>query len=157
MDDESFIRLCEARAEALYRTAYSLLGARQDAEDAVQQALLRAWAARDRVRPGSERAWLLRIAVNECRNIQRERMRTTPVERVPERAEPFEPPDIALRDAVDKLPEGLRLPLLLRYMEEMKESEIAAALGLSVTAVKSRLFRARRALRKALGEEVLWP
>lgn len=157
MDDESFIRLCEARANALYRAAYAVLGSRQDAEDAVQQALMKGWAARRSARSGGA-AWLTRIVVNECRNIQRERRRVTPVARMPEPEPPPEDaPDGALGEAVAALPESLRLPLLLKYAEGFSEKEVAAALGLSLTATKSRLLRARRALRRALGEEVEWP
>lgn len=152
MDDTTFIALCEGRMASFYRIAVGILGSRQDAEDAVQQALMKGWAARARARRGCEAAWLMRIVVNECRNIQRRRMRVFPAERLPET--PFEPPDVALRLALDALPEALRLPLLLKYMEGMSEREVAEALRISVTAVKSRLLRARRALQRQLGEEV---
>lgn len=155
MDDATFVALCEGRAESFYRVAVSILGNRQDAEDAVQQAMMKGWAARARARRGCEAAWLMRIVVNECRNIQRRRMRVSPSACMPEA--PFEPPDIALRLALDALPEALRLPLLLKYMEGLSEKEVAEALHLSVTAVKSRLLRARRALQKQLGEEVDYP
>ena len=82
-------------------------------------------------------------------------MRTSPVEQLPET--PSDLPDMALRAAVDALPEILRLPLLLKYMESMSEKEIAVALRLTVPAVKSRLHRARQALRRELNEEVEWP
>ena len=155
MDDMTFIRLCERSMASFFRVAYSVLRRRQDAEDAVQQALLKGWAAREKARPGCEQAWVMRIVINECRNIQRYRMRVTPVEQMPQA--PLEPPDIALRAALDALPPNLRLALLLKYMESMSEKEMAVALGLSVPAVKSRLLRARRALRKELSEEVEWP
>ena len=55
-----------------------------------------------------------------------------------------------MRDAMDALPEKLRTPLLLKYMEGFSEQEIAGALGIPVTTVKSRLHRARKALRRML-------
>ena len=155
MDDATFIRLCEAEMTGLYRMAVSILRRQQDAEDAVQQALLKGWTARQKAWRGSERAWLMRIVINECRNVQRYRMRVSPVETLPET--PSDVPDVGLRLAVDALPEALRLPLLLKYMESMSEKDIAVALRLSIPAVKSRLLRARRTLRKALNEEVEWP
>lgn len=155
MDDAAFIRLCEEKTTAFYRMAVSILRRRQDAQDAVQQALLKGWAAREKARPGCEQAWVMRIVINECRNIQRHRMRMVPMEALPEA--PYLPPDPALRSAVDALPESLRLPLLLRYMENMPEKEIAIALRVSLPAVKSRLHRARRLLRAELKEEVEWP
>lgn len=146
MEDAAFARLMEESMPAMYRMAMSLLHRQADAQDAVQQALLKAWAARERARAGAERAWLMRILVNECRNIQRYRMRVSPVESLPE--EIYTPPDTALRDAVERLPEKLRTPFLLKYMEGMSEKEICAALRLSLSCVKSRLLRARRALEK---------
>ena len=116
---------------------------------------MKGWASRKRIWKGSEQAWMMRVVINECRNIQRHRMRVSPIERLPDN--PSDWPDMALRVAVDALPETLRLPLLLKYMESMSEKEIALALRLSVSAVKSRLHRARQALRNELNEEVEWP
>ena len=75
-----------------------------------------------------------------------------PVERLPEQA--YTPPDTNLREAIDALPENWRLPLLLKYMEGMSEKEAARALGITQGALKARLHRARKALEKALNEEV---
>ena len=155
MDDAAFIQMCTESTATLYRVAFSILRKQQDAEDAVQQALMKGWVSRKRIWKGSEQAWMMRVVINECRNIQRHRMRVSPIERLPDN--PSDWPDIALRVAVDALPETLRLPLLLKYMESMSEKEIALALRLSVSAVKSRLHRARQALRNELNEEVEWP
>lgn len=152
MDKMQFTNLCQEYTPGLYRISVSILRNQADAQDAVQQGLMKAWQARERVYPGREQAWLTRIVVNECRSIQRRRMRMIPSEHLPETT--YTPPDIGLRDAVDQLPEGLRLPLLLRYMEGMTDAEAASALGLSCTALRGRLFRARRALAKLLSEEV---
>ena len=154
MDDATFIRLCTDSMTAFYRVAFSILRKQQDAEDAVQQALMKSWISRKRIWKGSEQAWIMRIVINECRNIQRHRMRVSPLEHLPDASSDW--PDMALRVAVDALPETLRLPLLLKYMESMPEKEIAHALRLSVPAVKSRLHRARQALRNELNEEVEW-
>lgn len=144
MDDAAFARLMEESMPSMYRVAMSILRRQADAQDAVQQALLNAWTARGRARRDAERAWLMRILINECRNIQRYRMRVLPLESMPET--PYTPPDTALRDAVEALPDKLRVPFLLKYMEGMSEKEICAALRLSLPCVKSRLLRARRAL-----------
>ncbi|MBQ8555435.1 MAG: RNA polymerase sigma factor [Clostridia bacterium] len=152
MNEAAFTALCKAYMDGLYRISLSILHAHQDAQDAVQQALLKAWTARAKARPGCERAWLTRIVINECRSIQRQRLRVFPVETLPER--PCHLPDSTLRDATDALPELLRLPLLLKYMEGMSEKEAAQALGVTVTVLKGRLFRARKALGKLLNEEV---
>lgn len=152
MDQSSFEQLYCGMLPGLYRLAQSLLRHTADAQDAVQQAAVKAWQARDRMQPGWERAYLTRIVINECRNIQRQRQRVQPFDTLPERVET--PPETGLREAIEALPEALRLPLLLKYMEGYSEREAADALNISIPAMKSRLFRARRQLQKTLKEEV---
>ena len=151
MTKEAFGELYLQLLPGLFRLAQSILRHREDAMDAVQQAIEKAWKASGRMRPGEEKAYITRIVINECRNIQRQRMRQTPVESVPERAE--ETPSDDLKLAVTALPEELRLPLLMKYMEGYREREIAEALDISVPSVKNRLFRARRKLKELLTEE----
>lgn len=153
MDEATYIAVCEAHMASLFRVACSIVGSRQDAEDAVQQTLLNAWRHRDKARPGSERAWMMRILVNECRSLLRRRKRAIPMEELPY-AEPPAQADTDLQSAIRTLPESLRTPLLLKYMEGMTEKEVAAAMHLPVSSVKNRLFRARKALKKHLTEEV---
>lgn len=152
MDKAAFERLYLDMLPGLYRLAQSLLRHPADAQDAVQQAAVKAWMALDKLPEGGERAYFTRIVINECRNIQRQRMRVTPVPDFPDRGSP--PGDQDLRRAIDALEEGLRLPLLMKYMEGYSEREIAQAMGLGVPAVKSRLYRARRRLERTLKEEV---
>lgn len=156
MEPSAFSRIAEENMQGLYRLSFSILHTRHDAQDAVQQGLLRAWEKREAARPEQFRAWLTRIVINECHNIQRRRMRVVPMDELPERAAPEEIDAAAgeLKSAVDALPEKLRVPLLLRYMERYSEKEIAQTLGVPVTTVKNRLFRARRAVRAELDEEV---
>ena len=111
---------------------------------------------RETARPEQIRAWLTRIVINECHNIQRKRMRVVLMGEMPEMAAPEDTyeAEAELRSAIDSLPEKLRVPLLLRYMERYSETEIAQTLGVPVTTVKNRLFRARRAVRAKFDEEV---
>lgn len=153
MDDESFARLIQTLMPSLYRMCQGVLRQEADAQDAVQQALLNAWKARERVRSGSEKAWLMRIAMNACRDIQRQRRRVAPMADVPERPA-YTPVDTGLREAVDALPEKLRIPLLLHCMEGLTMAETARTLGILESTCKGRIYRARRALEKALHEEV---
>lgn len=158
IDDATFTSEAQQMIPSLYRLSQSILRAPSDAQDAVQQGLLRAWEKRAQVREDRFRAWLTRIVINECRNIQRRRMRVFPVEEVPEQAVPQgDSPDGELREAISALPQKLRTPLLLRYMERYSEQEIALALGVPVSTVKNRLYRARQALRRELsGAEVVF-
>lgn len=151
MDGALFLSEAEAMLQSLYKLSYSILRSRADAEDAVQQGLLKAWEARASANPEKFRAWVARIVINESRNIQRYRMRVTPAEAV-ERQEPFSPPDWDVMDAVYRLPEKFRIPLSLKYIACFREKEIAQSLHIPVSTVKNRLGRARALLREDLKE-----
>ena len=150
MTKQRFASEAEALAPSLRRIALSIVHSEHDAQDAVQQALLRVWERRESVDEARLKAYLTRAVINACRDVQRARMRSVPRETMPERA--YEPPDTALRDAIDALPENLRTPLLLHYMEGYSEREIATALRLTIPQLKGRLFRTRRKLRAMLEE-----
>lgn len=149
MEQEFFEKEAAACAGLLYRVAYTVLRNDADCQDAVQDALLKAWAKRDRLNdPQFFRTWLVRILVNACHDILRKRKRMLPMDAVPEPAEDF--PDPALAEALGGLPEKLRLPLMLRYSENMSYREIGRALHIPVTTVQSRLRQGKARLRKEL-------
>lgn len=140
----------ERLAPSLRRIAYSIVRNEHDAQDAVQQALLAVWARRECVEFARLKPYLMRAVMNACRDIQRARQKAIPMKEMPEMS--YQPPDDVLADAVERLPEELRLPLLLHYMEGYKLAEIAGALGQSLPQVTSRLFRARKRLKRMLEE-----
>lgn len=150
MEENRLIDAMQQHMAALYRMAYSIVGNRADAEDAVQQALLNAWKARKAAREGRERAWLMRIVINECYTLLRRR-RFQPHEYIEIPVFPQE--DSGLREAVQALPQSLRTPFLLKYMEGLREAEVAKAMKLPVSSVKHRLFRARKQLKEWLSKE----
>ncbi len=150
LTQEHFTRETLALTDAMFRLSMSILRNEQDCHDAVQQALINAWAARDRMPQDKFRPYLMRIVINECRNIQRQRMRVLPVAELPERPDMTDHGPSELQEAITLLPEILRTPLLLKYMEGFSEKETARILNIPVTAVKNRLFRARRALKERL-------
>ena len=152
MRKSDFEQLYMALYPGLYRLALSILRREADAQDAVQQAAVNAWAAADRMKPGGEKAYISRVVINECRNIQRHRLRIFPMEKPEDTPDPA-CPDSELKAVVDSLPETLRLPLLLRYMEGYSEKETAETLHISVAALKSRVFRARNQLKDMIIEE----
>lgn len=151
MTKDAFGQLYLQLLPGLYRLAQSILHHREDAMDAIQQAIEKAWKVSGRIRAGEEKAYISRIVINECRNIQRHRMRVTPradlAGKEPEKA------DNDLFRAISGLPEKYRLPLLLRYMEGYSEKETAETLKISVAALKSRVFRARNQLKDMIIEE----
>lgn len=140
----------ERLAPSLRRIAYSIVRNEHDEQDAVQQALLAVWARRECVEFARLKPYLTRAVMNACRDIQRARQKAIPMKEMPEMS--YQPPDGMLADAVERLPEELRLPLLLHYMEGYKLAEIAGALGQSLPQVTSRLFRARKRLKRMLEE-----
>lgn len=150
MTKKQYSDAVEQLAPSLRRIAFSIVHSEHDAQDAVQQALLAVWARRESVEFARLKPYLTRAVINACRDIQRARQRTTPVDELPE--EIYQPPDGVLADAIGQLPEEMRIPLLLHYMDGYKLSEIAATLRLSLPQLTSRLFRARRMLRQIIEE-----
>ena len=143
-----------------FRTACLLLGNRADAEEAVQEAFLRAWRFRASLGTGSNlRPWLYRVVVNSCFSKLRtelpHRARRADDSELAELAASTTSPDEHTwrselsRDvvrAVLDLPQHLRVPVVLRYYADLTEHEIAIAIGRRPGTVKSRLHEARRLL-----------
>ncbi len=146
MDRAEFEQLYITLYPGLYRLAQSIVRHPADAQDAVQQSAASAWAAIDRIREGGEKAYITRIVINECRNIQRHRHRVTPVDEL-WASEATPKPDSELKAVVESLPETLRIPLLLRYMEGYSEQDTAAILRITRNTLRARLKRARAKLR----------
>lgn len=148
MTESVFSERVRALQGPLWRIAWAILRNGADCDDAIQEALLRAWN-----RIGSLRdetafdAWLMRILVNESKDILRRRARRpqTSMEAAPELTAPEE--NTALRDAILALPLSLRLPLLLHYMEGYSVKETARMLHLPETTVHWRLHAARKRIR----------
>lgn len=142
------VRSCERR---LYRVARTMLRSDVDCEDAVQEALLKAWAKLSMLRQEQFfETWLIRILINECRTLYRKRPKAT--EEIPESiAAPAE--DRSLIDALMNLPEKYRIPTELHYIEGYGISEISRMLFIPEGTVKWRLSRARTLLKTELGEE----
>ncbi len=142
----------------LLRTCYLLLRDAALAEDAVQETFLKAWRAFDSYRrDASEKTWLVRIAVNTCRDLTR-RSWFTRIDRkvdladLPEPAVPFDAPDDTLTRAILSLPDGLRQVVTLRFYQDMPVQEIAAVTNCSRRTVHYRLDKAERILKGALEE-----
>ena len=154
-DRQEYERVAQEALPVLYKIAFGILRSDADARDAVQQALLRGWEKKENAREGHFRWYLTRILINECRNIQRHRMRVFPVE-IPPAVETIPPDYQDLYDAIFRLPEKLRLPLMLKYLQDCSEKEGAEALGIPVTTFKNRLHRARTELRKTMDREVMF-
>ena len=155
IEERQFVSEVTEMKDMLYRLSVSYLHSDADAQDAVQQALEKAWQHRSRVGDGAFRPWLTRIVINECKTQLRRVKRVQPSDKLEAYAGTTPPPDITLSDALSRLPDKLRTPLLLHYMEGFSVEEVAKSLRVPATTVRSRLYRARNALRDQLndGEE----
>ena len=153
-DRERFTQAAVDHGGAMYRAARAVLDSDADAEDAVGEALLRAWRNWGRLKdPKAVRAWLLKITVN-CAYAQRRKLgRVTVVEDMaPLVGSAVDRPYEDLWEAVSALPPDHRVAVTLFYYEDMTLEQIAGTLGIPVGTVKSRLDRARKQLRELLRE-----
>lgn len=152
VENEAFISAILGMSDTLYRVAATQLRQRADQEDAVQEALRRAWEKRHKLR--EERymqTWVIRILLNECHRMQRRMARTLPAEEIPLAHRDGES---ELKDVLCRVEERYRVPILLHYIEGYGVAEIAAMLRIPQGTVKSRLARGRKALKELLDEEV---
>lgn len=146
MTEKEFTGRVRAITDRLWRTSYAILRCGADCDDALQEALLRAWRQRSGLK--DERyfeTWLTRILINEAKRIaKRSAHRAEPL---PESLAGADTAHRALHDAILALPEELRLPLVLHYMEGYSQREISTMLHLPQTTVQWRLHSARKRIR----------
>jgi RNA polymerase sigma factor (sigma-70 family) len=166
-DARAFEQLVEPHREVMFRVAYLIVRDAADAEDAAQDALVKAWQALGRFHRGAPlRPWLLTITANEARNRlrgtgRRERLALRATASSSGEAAPS-PEELTvaaaerrrLLDALEQLPDGQRLVLACRYLLSLSEEETAAALGIRRGTVKSRCARAIERLREVHGARV---
>ncbi|MEV0268046.1 SigE family RNA polymerase sigma factor [Hamadaea sp. NPDC050747] len=158
MDDgrERFAEFARVRTPALIRAAYLLTGDQHAAEDLVQSALTKAYAHWRRIRhedpEGYVRTAMYREQVSWWRRRSRQRQ-VAPTWALPERqADPADHAGLrlAMRQALLKLPQAQRAVIVLRYYEDLSETQVAEILGCSVGTVRSRANRAVHRLRATL-------
>jgi len=166
-DTAAYERLVRMHQAVAFRAAYLVTGDAPEAEDATQEAFVKAYRALDRFRPGAPfRPWLLAIVTNEARNRRRSMGRragldlrvaaedqtvSAPVS--PEAAVVASERREELLFRLGELSESDRVVISYRYFLELSEEETATTLGCARGTVKSRLSRALARLRKAMGKE----
>jgi RNA polymerase sigma-70 factor, ECF subfamily len=156
MDEQAFALLIEPHRRTLHLHCYRMLGSLHDADDALQETMLRAWKGSDRYEPRAQLStWLHAIATNVCLTML-SRRRARPAEALEEldHLQPYpdrllddlvarETVELAFIAAMQLLPPKQRAVLILRDVLDWSAKETAAALGDSVAAVTSALQRAR--------------
>lgn len=152
MTKAEFVLRVRQMERRLYRISRSMLLCNADCEDAVQEALLKGWLRLESLKqPQYFETWLIRILINECRNLYRRR-RIAEVE-FRENLDVADPETPQLYDALMSLPQKYRILLELHYIEGYKTREIAKMMGMPESTVKWRLVYGRRELKRQLGEE----
>ncbi len=156
-DSEAFSQIVEKYQTPVFHLCYRMLGDEQEAEDAAQETFWRAYQSLKRYDPQRSFAtWLLSIAAHYC--IDQRRRNKVPLmslELLPEDGVPDSSPipekvvgqgqeDASIRRLLEHLAPPDKAAVIMRYWYDLSDEEIGQALNLSVSAVKSRLFRARR-------------
>lgn len=156
-DTRAFETLVRNRTDAMYRLSLAIVGNETDAADALQESLIGAWRHLPDLRDAERfEAWLERIVVNTCRMSirarSRRKVREIPIGQLdPETCRTDEGDDAAtLRAAISRLSADHRAVLALHYFEDRPVNEIAELLSIPTGTAKSRLFKARAALVRAL-------
>ena len=160
VSDLTFDELYDRFATDVLRVAYYYLGDRHRAEDVMQDVFVKYLLNRPKLQPGREKSWLLKVALNRCRDL----WRSSWIKKVILGHPAFElfPSDdeigraadsVALADAVNKLPAEFKEVVLLHYYQGYSVAEVAELLEVAEGTVSSRLSRARTRMTKELKEE----
>ena len=160
-DKSTFRPLVEKYQDSVINTCYRFLRNKEEAEEAAQEVFLKVYLSLDSYQPKSKfSTWLFKIVVNFCLNKLRDKKKFLSFqleEDLP--SSPEDQPDRSLekeelkrlvRDAIDSLPENQRTAILLNKYEDLSYQDMAKILDCSVSAVESRLCRAKENLKKKL-------
>lgn len=154
MDINKFEQLVRASTDTLYRVSMSMLKNEHDAQDAVSEAILKAYENLHKLRKEEYfKTWLVRILINECKLILRksDRIISDVNEKMPEitsRDNPYL--SVEVGEAINSLPEKIRLVIVMFYVEDYSIKDIKRVLNIPEGTVKSRLSKGRALLKEQL-------
>lgn len=149
-DAESFISLMQQQLQSMYKVAKSMLSSEEDIADAFQETIMTCW---EKIHQLEEeryfRTWLIRILINKCNDILRQKQKLVLVEQLPE----IPKADLGFanlewEEVLNSLDEKYRIVVILYYVEGFKTSEIAELLGIQESSVRTRLSRSKEKLVK---------
>ena len=151
IDNETFAGLVREYTPNLYRLALGILHNREDAEDAVSEAILKAYEKIHTLKnPNSFRAWIMQIAANEAKRIYVKNKRSALMENVEDYMPEFRDEYHELWDVVMRLDVSYREVTILYFYEQLTIKEISKILHISEGTVKSRLHRGKQQLKRYL-------
>lgn len=147
-DTDAFEKLMQGQMQSMYKTAWAMLGNDEDVADSIQETILTCYEKIGQLKTDAYfHAWLIRILINKCNDLLRKRSRTQLME---------EPIEIAVtedayenaewKEVLRVLDEKYRVVVILYYIEGFSTVDISKILGLSKSAVRSRLLRAKKQL-----------
>ncbi len=150
-DQKTFEQYIRDYAPNMYRLALAMLHNRQDAEDAVSEAVLKAYEKRHTLRDQDRfKPWIMQITANEARKIYGKNKRITPMENVEAYMPVFREESHELWDVVMQLENVYREVIILYFYERFSIKEIGTILHIPEGTVKSRLSRGKKALKEML-------
>lgn len=154
MTNELFTERVKAAKQKLYKTAILYMGSHSAAMDVLDEAIYKAWCARNKLREEKYfDTWITRILINECSNELRRQKRYCPIDELPETAaESFD--HLPLKEAIRQLPKELRDVIILRFFSGFTLAETAQMLNIPQGTAASRQRKALQLLRLELEEEV---
>ncbi len=148
--------LVHTYGDVLYRLCYVILKSESDAEDVVQETIIKYIEKKPTLKDYEHtKAWLITVAKNKCRDILRYKQRHSHIDIDNMREVPVQSSEIGILEILMTLPEKFRIVLMLYYVEEYKIDEIAEIVGKTPSAVKMRLQKGRKLLKEKYKKEVL--
>lgn len=157
MKKEKLGELILSSQETMYRVAKTLLRSDTDCADAIQEAIVKAFAGLHTLRSDKyAKTWLIRIVINECRTLLRKQQKLVSLEDYRwENLQSEQETYSELYEAISHLDEPVRLTITLYYLEGYSIRETAELMDATENVVKKRLMRARQQLREELKEEII--
>lgn len=155
-DRNAFVELMKQTELQLYQTAWAIVKRPEDCDDAMQEAILKAFKSIHALRePSYFKTWIFRILINECLRILERNKKTVAISDTAQFGglQRNEYSAVDLRDAVDRLEENLKIVIVLHYYQDMNINQVANILQLTPAAVKTRLFRARQKLMQSYSDQ----
>ncbi|MDE5698061.1 MAG: sigma-70 family RNA polymerase sigma factor [Lachnospiraceae bacterium] len=148
-NSDAFTELMKSQMQNMYRTAKAILMNDEDASDAIQDTLLICWEKLNELKTDQYfKAWVTKILVNNCYGIIRRNRWITYTDELPERVIEDNVSNIEWRETLSAIDEKYRIVLVLFYSEGFRTKEIAKILGITDSAVRTRLSRGREQLRE---------